>query len=260
MKKDNGVTISDPVEIILDSAYVLNPDTAEYSADAADSHTAALPAEKKAKTRAFCTAKPANEDDPELKTYDIVINYVFESGAPAADSYIASIAEGTGFSAVVVSPNVVGYSPDHFQVEINVTDIRKDQVYRVVYKPKTVGYIVHHYQQNILNDNYVIFKTEKLEGKVGTLTEVEAKSDEDMPGFWSLPFQNIEIAADGSTVVDIFYDRLYYLMAFKLDGGYGAEPIYARFGSPVTVPEPVRPGYSFAGWKCPAASGRRSPC
>ena len=49
-------------------------------------------------------------------------------------------------------------------------------------------------------------------------------------------------------MVEIYYDRNYYLMNFDLDGGYGVEPIYARFGAPISVDTPTKPGYTFAGW------------
>ena len=37
-------------------------------------------------------------------------------------------------------------------------------------------------------------------------------------------------------------------MNFDLDGGYGVEPIYARYGAPISVGTPTKPGYSFNGW------------
>ena len=49
-------------------------------------------------------------------------------------------------------------------------------------------------------------------------------------------------------MVEVYYDRYYYLMNFDLDGGYGVEPIYARFGAPINVGKPTKPGYTFTGW------------
>ena len=58
-----------------------------------------------------------------------------------------------------------------------------------------------------------------------------------------------EIAPDGSTVVDVYYDREYFLMNFDLDGGYGVEPIYARYGAAIgNIGTPEKTGYTFAGW------------
>ena len=33
-----------------------------------------------------------------------------------------------------------------------------------------------------------------------------------------------------------------------VDGGYGVEPVYARYGAAINVGEPTRPGYTFTGW------------
>lgn len=38
-------------------------------------------------------------------------------------------------------------------------------------------------------------------------------------------------------------------MKLNLDGGYGLEPIYARYGTPITIGEPTKPGYSFNKWE-----------
>ena len=38
------------------------------------------------------------------------------------------------------------------------------------------------------------------------------------------------------------------MLKFDMDGGYGTEPIYARYGTPFLVNEPVKHGYVFAGW------------
>lgn len=51
------------------------------------------------------------------------------------------------------------------------------------------------------------------------------------------------------TAVEIYYDRNYYMMSFNLDGGYGVEPIYARYGASVKVENPTKPGYTFNGWE-----------
>ena len=49
-------------------------------------------------------------------------------------------------------------------------------------------------------------------------------------------------------MVEVKYDRYYYLINFNLDGGYGVEPIYARYGAPINVGTPEKPGYTFTGW------------
>ncbi len=192
-------------------------------------------------------------ETPELKEYTVVINYVFENNEVAADSYTATLAAGSNFSATVKHPIVMGYLPyvdnateTSTQIELNITNIQANVTYTVTYKPTNVDYTVIHYQQNVDNDNYTIAETETLQGLTKSTVPEVAKSYD---GFYALLYEKPEIAADGSTVVEIYYDRNYYLMTFDLgDGGYGVEPIYARYGATVEIGTPTRPGYTFNGW------------
>lgn len=61
--------------------------------------------------------------------------------------------------------------------------------------------------------------------------------------------EEIAIAADGTTEVNVYYQRLYYLMAFNLNGGQGVDPIYTKHGAEIKeLGTPTKPGYAFAGW------------
>lgn len=83
-----------------------------------------------------------------------------------------------------------------------------------------------------------------------TINDTDDKIENVYDGFYALLFDDSEkIKADGSTVVEIYYDRFYYLMKFELDGGYGVAPIYARYGDTVEIGTPTKPGYQFNGWK-----------
>ena len=205
------------------------------------------------KGRTALMALPAEKTgEGELKTYEIRIDYIYEEDERGArPSYVATVAEGSSFFETIDTPQIVGYDPvredggDPSKVTFNYSSVTEDIVITIKYRAKVVSYIVEHHQQNINNDNYTLFWTEKKEGKVGTLTEAV----ENVPkGFYRLPFEQIKIAADGSTVVEIYYDRVYYLMTFKLNGGYGIEPVFARYNTPVDNIVPVKPGYDFAGW------------
>ncbi len=83
-------------------------------------------------------------------------------------------------------------------------------------------------------------------------TELE---DVNFEGFTQLFHEPDFIAADGSTIFKIYYDRNYYLVDFELDGGYGVETVYGKYGSTYNIPEPVREGYTFKGWVTADAQG-----
>lgn len=180
--------------------------------------------------------------------HTVIINYVFENGKQAAPSWTATLAEGSSLEQTVTSPTVVGYEPDQATVNVTVNNITENKNYTVTYYPANVGFTVNHYLQNVADNNYTLDKTEH----VGGYTESEVGGDlaETYPGFAALLYNTkAKVAADGSTVVEIYYDRNYYMMSFNLDGGYGVEPIYARYGAALEVGTPTKPGYTFSGWE-----------
>ncbi len=201
----------------------------------------------------------ANET-PTPATYNVVVHYVFENNEIVADSYTASLAAGSSFSATVTFPVVQGYLPyvgeaaeTSSSIELNYTNIQEDHIITVVYKPTNVDYTVIHYQQNVDNDQYTEVGRETRQGLTNSNVPEVAKTYE---GFYALLYEKPAIAADGSTVVEVYYDRIYSLMLFDLDGGYGVEPIYARYGTPIgDVGTPTKAGYTFKGWSEDGTTG-----
>lgn len=186
---------------------------------------------------------PAPSEAPS--TYTILINYIFADGKQAAPSWSAQVATGSTYTQDIQSPVVVGYTPDYavFHVEAS-----KAETYTVTYKPAEVEFTVKHYQQNVSKDEYTLADTETKKGYTESAVG-DGLAKTDYTGFYSLLYDTTTtIAADGSTVVEVYYDRYYYLMNFDLDGGYGVEPIYARFGAPISVDTPTKPGYTFVSW------------
>ncbi len=194
----------------------------------------------------------------------VTINYVFENGETAAASWTASLAQGSEYTNTVDHPTVQGYAvdvdkstvnPETTGVEISadgtaiaLTSIQSDITITVTYVPAQVDYTVNHYWQNAEDDQYTLHESETLQGLTGS--PVGGGLENAYPGFYALLYdEEVAIAADGSTVVEIYYDRNYYLMTFNLGGGYGVEPVYARYGAAIgEVGTPIRPGYTFLGW------------
>lgn len=69
------------------------------------------------------------------------------------------------------------------------------------------AYTVRHYQQNTDFESYTLTKTEPRTGTTGAPTAATALS---YKGFTARPFEQKPIAADGTTVVEIYYDRSEY--------------------------------------------------
>lgn len=179
--------------------------------------------------------------------YTVVINYVFEDNSKAAPEWVGTIYKGSAFKKDVKSPEVVGYTPDRSVVSFDIAAADRNVTETVTYSPAEVNYTVKHYQQNVDNDNYVLVETETKTGYTNSLISANLKKKYD--GFTALNYNtDVKIAADGSTIVEIKYDRNYYMLSLNLDGGYGVEPIYARYGAAITLGEPTKAGYTFTGW------------
>ena len=188
------------------------------------------------------------EPEPQNSTYTIRINYQFEDGKQAANPWTATVGAGSSYAVDVTSPVVLGYKPDQEVVHVDVTAIDKETTYTVTYSPDLVNFTVKHYQQNVTGAEYTLAETETKTGY--TESPVGADLAKSYGGFYKLIYAtDTAIAADGSTEVEIYYDRYYYLMKLNLDGGYGLEPIYARYGTPITIGEPTKPGYTFDKWE-----------
>ncbi len=204
----------------------------------------------------------------EKLTHSIVINYLFDNNAIAFEPYGASVAVGSDFKASIKSPTVVGYAPfrrvgedyiDADVVEIDLTDIRQDVTINVIYEPDLVDFSIHHHLQNLLDDGYslhydLITKSQAITGTV--VGDGLALTEEQLPGFRPLAYEKLMVAADGSTVIEIRYDRNYYLIDFDMNGGYGSEPVYTRYGATVGVNNPIRHGYVFDGWELVSYDGQ----
>lgn len=195
---------------------------------------------------------PAPSDDggeePYTQTFTITINYVDNKDQQVADPWTATVMAGGTYQSVVKSPVVVGYTADQAEITVGGENIQEDQNFTVKYKPTAVKFSVKHLLQNVSNDEYTQDGDPEIRnGNTGDA--VGETLEKHYSGFYSLKYDaTVKIAGDESTVVEVKYDRYYYLINFNLDGGYGVEPIYARYGAPVNVGNPQKPGYTFTGW------------
>lgn len=122
--------------------------------------------------------------------------------------------------------------------------------------PAEVTYTVKHYQQNIDNDDYteVTADAQSMTGTTGEQTAAVAKT---YTGFTVKSFSQTTIAADGSTVVSIYYDRNLHRVTYAYTGTApaGAPVVPAaienvKFGATVTLTAvaPTLDHYDFSGW------------
>lgn len=81
--------------------------------------------------------------------------------------------------------------------------------------PRTdINYTVKHWKQNVADNEYTEMKADAqtLQGTTDTYTEAEAKN---YTGFTAQTFAQGKIAGDGTTVVNIYYNRISYTVTWK---------------------------------------------
>lgn len=240
--------------IVTDADNKYESNTAEVSfvedkaVSAVDNSAAAKPAAPAKAALQRSKVAPTVSEGEVKETIVVTINYVFfDTNTQAANPWTATVPKDEPYKINVKSPEVVGYKPAEGYETVHVNTSEGVYNYTVYYYPAEVNFTVRHYQQNIDNDNYTLVDTETKTGTTKSSVGENLKKTYD--GFYALLYDTTTpIAADGSTEVEIYYDRYYYLMKFDLDGGYGVEPIYARYGAPISVADPTKPGFTFNGW------------
>lgn len=189
----------------------------------------------------------------EKVTY--TINYQFSNGTAASQPWVAQLEVGTEYTNTIVSPEITGFTPDQPSVKFSGT-VEADQTITVTYSGAETIYTVQHMLQNAEDDEYTLDSdsTETKNGTVGLDTAAEAKSYD---GFTALPVSQATINADGSTVVNVYYDRNVYRLTWDTDGGSYEQPVDIRYGAKINEPgNPTKLGYTFKGWEGMPENGR----
>ena len=184
----------------------------------------------------------------EKVTY--TINYQFSDGTAASQPWVAQLEVGTEYSNTIASPEITGFTPDQPSVEFSGT-VEVDKTITVTYSGAEIEYTVQHMLQNAENDEYTLDtgNIEKKTGTVGLMTAAKEKTTYD--GFTArLPISQATINADGSTVVNVYYDRNVYRLTWDTDGGSYEQPVDIRYGATIGKPDnPTKLGYTFKGWE-----------
>lgn len=158
------------------------------------------------------------------------------------------------------APSRAGYTFDGWYLNKDfsgnkITGINKGSIGEVTIYAKWIAntdthYTVNHYLQNVLNDYYILFETENLNGTTDTTSAVKSK---DYAGFNPLAFDQITISGNGKSVLNIYYNRKIIALTFDLDGGTSEteleqNKLSGKYGARIDFVEPVKTGYKFVGW------------
>ena len=121
------------------------------------------------------------------------------------------------------------------------------------WSPRTdTAYTVEHYKENADDDGFSKADGD-TENRIGTTDGATSAKAKSYAHFAAEPVTQGTIAADGSTVVKIYYKRDTMTMTLNLDGGtIGGETSATRTGkygsSYVAVATPAKQGYTFSAW------------
>ena len=176
--------------------------------------------------------------------------------APASYSSCSSI-------ELPLAANVIktGYELDGWYFESsddifdgNFQGMTGDKKLYAKWKGGTSNFTVNHYQQNIYEyqwqqeqgDEYALFETEVLSGTTDSMSVATARN---YTGFTAKDFEQKKVLADGTTVVDIYYDRKTITITFspklteidKMEEKYGA----AFYLSTLMKKEVIRDKYKY---------------
>lgn len=111
-------------------------------------------------------------------------------------------------------------------------------------------YTVKHLFESLEDETEYICDESLNEKKSGiTYDNTEAESRE-IPGFEPLPFAQVRIEGDGSTVVEIKYKRKELSITIKaVTDTENIETITAKYGKPLSYTPPEYNGWTITGWK-----------
>lgn len=128
-------------------------------------------------------------------------------------SDVSSITQDYGTSvSAPANPTKVGYTFDHWDPAVPGTMPLSGLTCNAQWTPnENTEYKVRHYKQN-LDDDYYTFDKEVTE--TGTTDEYTMSSPLPDEGFVAIPWEENTIAADGSTVVEIYYNRKTYTVTW----------------------------------------------
>ena len=163
--------------------------------------------------------------------------YTVESGVitlvnPAKIGFTFAGWTGTGLDGATMDVTIPAGSTGH-------------RSYTATWTPNTdTQYTVYHYLQNLDGAGYALHLTQPLTGTTGASVTPALQTP---VGFTAPSTQTVIISADGSTVVNYYYDRNSYQVTWNVDGA--TTEVSYLYGATIVKPaDPGKTGHTFAGW------------
>ena len=191
-----------------------------------------------------------------LRVYYVRDTYTLTFKNAGEADFVSTRRWGESITAPALTVTKPGYALS-WSPALPETMPQSDSTYTAVWTAKgDIAYRVEHYQQNADDDGYTLRDTDPLTGATDAEVTAVARNydhfvlNESAAG--TVP--SGVIAADGSLVLRLYYDRETLRVTF--DAGEGgtltdeAEKTF-RYGQTFSVTDPTRPDYHFIGWYLP---------
>ncbi|MBR5644221.1 MAG: leucine-rich repeat protein, partial [Salinivirgaceae bacterium] len=129
--------------------------------------------------------------------------------------------------------------------------VKGDAEYTAYFAPNTnTAYTLNIYTQNIENDDYQL-ETQPMTGTTNQLSSYDAPA---LTGFELQNYEQVNINADGSSVLSVYYNRRSYNLTWNANGGDDLTGTYTngsvKYQAAITAPNaPTRIGFDFNGWQ-----------
>lgn len=163
------------------------------------------------------------------------VNFTFNlDGGTTSTQLENDVLQGLyGTNVVIFPPEKIGYTFKKWDPELPQTFTFEDASFTAIYEAGSgIPYKAQHYIQNKTMDGYELFvdfygcDSDSYIGVSGELTNAQVKEVfeddcEEYNYFTAKPFEQIPIAGDGSTIVNIYYDRNPITVNFESNGGNG---------------------------------------
>lgn len=111
-----------------------------------------------------------------------------------------------------------------------------------------ITYTVEHYKQSEDFATYTLAASEALQGSTGSLTQAKTKN---YSGYHYKNFEQKQVAADGSTVIRIYYDIDSFIVIFNSNDGTNNtynQVFFYNQSQKLISNRFTRNGYTFEGW------------
>ena len=199
------------------------------------------------------------------------LTWVFNGGTAASSGYTAESSYVVSYDTVILTPTLekTGYAFAGWYTDETYTAPMSDGMRMpahdvTLYAKWTAGtatpYRVEYYQQNADDDGYTETDAASLTGVTGEPVTAAEKRYTDFHFNAEKSTTGGTVAADGSLVLRLYYDRDTYTVTFHGNGGTpAAAEVTFKVGQTIRTSEPVNDGYAFTGWYTEAACETAAP-